>query len=169
MIGNCKNILWGGIVFFLIYPLSCCQKTHSTSETPETYSPQSVGEQPTEYLVLRFHFVHDSVAVKQVRKYFGKLPGKSQKIEGEDFQLVLLDSLNQKLFTRYFPTPGNTYYDQIDSSGTNLSGGQITFPESILELKVPYFTHLRTLKMISPQQKIIWQAELKNILKTFTK
>jgi len=169
MIGNCKNIFWGGILFFLIYSLSGCEKTRHTSEIPEKYSPQSVGEQPTEYLVLRFYFVKDSVNVQQVRVYPGKLPVKSQKIEGEDFKLVLLDSLNQKLFVRYFPTPGKTYYDQIDSSSTNLSGGQITFPESILELKVPYFTHLRTLKMISPQQKIIWQAELKSILKPFTK
>jgi len=147
-----------GYLFIFIFAFACCHKNSNTPETPKEFSPRQAEESPTEYLLLRFQFRQDSVTLKKVKKYTGKVPLVSQKLDGEDYQLLLLDSQEKKLFVYHFQAPGKRYYDQLDSTGKNLSGGEIIIPESILELKIPFFKNLQTLKMISPQQKIIWQT-----------
>lgn len=158
MLNSIQNIFFISIFICLIFSVSCCHKNTSTSEIPKRYSPRQVGGAPTDYLLLRFHFKQDSVTLLHVKQYAGKMPLVSQKLEGEDYQLLLLDSLEHQLFVYYFPAPGKRYYDQVDSTGKYLSGGQVILPESTLELKIPFFQNLQTLKMISPGQKIIWQT-----------
>ena len=158
MITKFQNILLDGFLFILIFSFSCGHKNTSTSEIPKQYSPQQVEGVPNEFLLFRFHFKQDSVTLLQIKRYSGKMPQVPQKLEGEDYQLLLLDSLDRQLFVRYFPAPGKRYYDQADSTGKNLSGGQVILPESTMELKIPFFQNLQILKMISPQQIIIWQT-----------
>src|SRR4030042_1805427 len=124
---NIGSFFIQNLTFFisLILSVSCCHKNTSTSEIPKQYSPRQVGGAPTEYLLLRFHFKQDSVTLLQIKQYPGKMPLVFQKLEGEDYQLLLLDSLEHQLFVCYFPAPGKRYYDQVDSTGKNLSGGQV--------------------------------------------
>ena len=159
-----QRIIVGSMVISMVYFLSCSQKSTSTSKIPENYHAAKVGGMPTQYLLMRFHYQQDSITLQQVKQYEGKIPLHSQKMEGAEYRLLMLDSLDQEIFVRYFPTPGITYYDQADSTGKIINGGQVFLPEGLVELKIPCFHNLYTLKMISPLGKTMWQIERKNLI-----